>query len=121
MKVSTRLTLAFGVVLVLLVGVISLGVSRMKQVNEGLRVITEEGMVEMQQAYSMRSAAFQISLSIRNLANLHRDRRDRARGRAPRYRIAGRRGVACAVCGTGDCPRIRKRLSRANFGISLAP
>ena len=67
LKVSTRLALAFGVVLVLLVGVISLGVSRMAQVNEGLRVITAEDMVEMQQAYAMRSAAFQVSLSIRNL------------------------------------------------------
>jgi methyl-accepting chemotaxis protein len=67
MKVSTRLTLAFGVVLVLLVGVISLGIGRMMQVNDGLRTITEENMVEMGHAYAMRASAYQVSVSLRNL------------------------------------------------------
>jgi methyl-accepting chemotaxis protein len=67
MKVSTRLALAFGLVLVLLVGVIGLGISRMASVNEGLRAITEENNVEITHANSMRAAAFQTSVSLRNM------------------------------------------------------
>src|ERR1700742_2286024 len=67
MKVSTRLALAFGVVLLLLVGVAALGVSRMARVNEGLRAITEENNVEMNHATGMRAAAFQVSISMRNM------------------------------------------------------
>jgi methyl-accepting chemotaxis protein len=67
MKVSTRLALAFGLVLVLLVGVIGLGISRMARVNEGLRAITEENNVEITHANSMRAAAFQTSVSLRNM------------------------------------------------------
>jgi methyl-accepting chemotaxis protein len=67
MKVSTRLALAFGVVLVMLVGVVAMGISRMARVNEGLRVITEENNVEMNHATGMRGAAFQVSVSMRNL------------------------------------------------------
>jgi methyl-accepting chemotaxis protein len=67
LKVSTRLALAFGLVLVLLVGVIALGIGRIAKVNEGLRIVTEENNVEMNHAYGMRSAAFQVSISIRNL------------------------------------------------------
>jgi methyl-accepting chemotaxis protein len=67
MKVSTRLALAFGLVLVLLVSVVGLGISRMARVNEGLRAITEENNVEMTHANSMRAAAFQTSVSLRNM------------------------------------------------------
>jgi methyl-accepting chemotaxis protein len=67
MRVSTRLALAFGVVLILLIGVIGIGVSRLGQLNEGLRTITEENNVEMKHALSLRAAAFQVSVSIRNL------------------------------------------------------
>lgn len=67
MKVSTRLALAFGLVLVLLVGVIGLGISRMARVNEGLRTITEENNAEMNHATRMRAAAFQTSISLRNM------------------------------------------------------
>ena len=67
MKVSTRLALAFALVLILLVGVIALGIGRIARVNEGLRVVTEENNVEMNHAYGMRSAAFQVSISVRNL------------------------------------------------------
>ncbi|HEX4676520.1 MAG TPA: methyl-accepting chemotaxis protein [Steroidobacteraceae bacterium] len=67
MKVSTRLALAFGLVLVLLVGVIGLGISRMARVNEGLRTITEQNNAEMNHATRMRAAAFQTSISLRNM------------------------------------------------------
>ncbi len=67
MKVSTRLALAFGVVLILLSGVIALGISGMARVNDGLRTITDENNVEMNHASSMRAAAFQTSISLRNM------------------------------------------------------
>ena len=67
MKVSTRLALAFGVVLTLLIGIIALGIGRMAQVNEGLRIITRENMVEITHANGMRSAAAEVSIKIRNL------------------------------------------------------
>ena len=67
MKVSTRLALAFGLVLVLLVSVIALGISRMAQVNEGLRTVTDENNVEMTHATGMRGAAYEVSVSVRNL------------------------------------------------------
>jgi methyl-accepting chemotaxis protein len=67
LKVSTRLALAFGVVLALLVCVIAVGLTRMARVSDGLRTITEENNVEMNTAAKMRAAAFQTSISMRNL------------------------------------------------------
>ena len=66
MKVSTRLALAFGVVLVLLGSVISVGLSRLGLVNDGLRTITEENSVEIADAQAMRAASYQVSVSLRN-------------------------------------------------------
>jgi methyl-accepting chemotaxis protein len=73
MKVSTRLALAFGVVVFLLLSVITVGVSRMASINEGLRSITEENNVESRHAVQMRAAAFQVSVSIRNLMLMNQD------------------------------------------------
>ncbi len=70
MKVATRLTVAFGIVMLLLLAVVGLGVSRLALINEGLRAITEENNVEMGHAIAMRSAAFDTSISIRNLVLL---------------------------------------------------
>jgi methyl-accepting chemotaxis protein len=67
MRVSTRLALAFGVVLILLIGVIGVGMSRLAQLNEGLRAITEENNLEMKHALAMRAEAFQVSVKLRNL------------------------------------------------------
>ena len=70
MKVATRLSVAFAIVLLLLVAVVGLGVSRLALINEGLRSITEENNVEMTHALGMRGAAFETSISIRNLVLL---------------------------------------------------
>ncbi|MGC1457719.1 MAG: methyl-accepting chemotaxis protein [Steroidobacteraceae bacterium] len=70
MKVATRLAVAFTIVLLLLLAVVGLGVSRLALINEGLRTITEENNVEMAHAIGMRSAAFDTSISIRNLVLL---------------------------------------------------
>src|SRR5579863_2708542 len=67
MKVGSRLMIAFAVVLAMLISVIVVGISRMASVNQGLRTITDEDMIELQHAQAMRSAAFTVSISIRNL------------------------------------------------------
>jgi methyl-accepting chemotaxis protein len=67
MRVSTRLTMAFGVVLILLLGVIGIGITRIARLNEGLRTITEVNNAEMNHATGMRAAAFTVSISIRSL------------------------------------------------------
>jgi methyl-accepting chemotaxis protein len=70
MKVATRLSVAFTIVLLLLLAVVGLGISRLALINEGLRAITEENNVEMAHAMGMRGAAFETSVSIRNLVLL---------------------------------------------------
>ena len=67
MKVGTRLTLAFALVLVMLVSVIAVGIVRMLSINDGLRTITDEEMVKIRHAQAMRAAAYQVSTSVRNL------------------------------------------------------
>jgi methyl-accepting chemotaxis protein len=67
MKVGTRLAIAFGVVVVLLGAIISVGVNRMALINEGLRVVTEENNAEMFHAVGLRAAIFESSIAVRNL------------------------------------------------------
>src|SRR5688500_9797885 len=67
MKVGTRLAIAFGVVLVLLVAVVAIGVSRMANINAQLRSIADENVVQMQLAHEIRAASYSVSSTIRNL------------------------------------------------------
>lgn len=67
LKVSTRLAMPFGVVVVLLLVILSLGISRLSLVNEGLRTITEENNAEMNYATGMRGSSYKISVAIRNI------------------------------------------------------
>jgi methyl-accepting chemotaxis protein len=67
MKVGTRLAIAFAIVVVLLGTIIAVGVNRMAALNEGLRVVTEENNAEMAHATVLRSAVFELSISVRNL------------------------------------------------------
>jgi methyl-accepting chemotaxis protein len=67
LRVATRLSAAFAIVLFLLLAVVALGVSRLALINEGLRTVTEENNVEMNHATAMRGEVFQQSVSIRNL------------------------------------------------------
>ncbi|MFC4314994.1 methyl-accepting chemotaxis protein [Steroidobacter flavus] len=67
MKVGTRLAIAFGVVLILLVGVVLIGVSRMANINESLRAITQENVAQMTHAQEIRAASYGVSSSTRNL------------------------------------------------------
>jgi methyl-accepting chemotaxis protein len=67
LKVRTRLALAFGVVLLLLVGVVTLGITRLAQMNDGLRRITEENNIKNSLAMAMKGDVFESSIRIRNL------------------------------------------------------
>jgi methyl-accepting chemotaxis protein len=67
MKVGARLAIAFGAVVILLVLMVMVGVTRMANINEGMRLINDENSPEMRHAIGMRTAAFQISVSVRNL------------------------------------------------------
>ncbi len=60
MKVGTRLSIAFGVVLALLVGVILVGISRMANINEALRSITEENNEQIRHVAEIRAASYAI-------------------------------------------------------------
>jgi len=71
MKVGTRLMLAFGAVLILLVAVIGVGLARMAAIRTNLRTITEENIVAMRHATAMSSEAAQVSTSIRDALLMH--------------------------------------------------
>ena len=67
MKVATRLALAFGAVLLVLVAVVLAGVSRMTVVNDHLHAITDENNVEARGAKEIRGHAFEVSVLARDL------------------------------------------------------
>jgi methyl-accepting chemotaxis protein len=67
MKVGSRFAIAFGAVVVLLIAVVAIGTSRMALITESLRTITDINNVEVREANAMRAAAFQQSVSLRNL------------------------------------------------------
>jgi len=78
MKVGTRLLLAFGAVLVLLVAVIGVGLMRMAAIRANLRSITEENIVAMRHATAMSAEAAQVSTSVRDALVLHDDEKIKA-------------------------------------------
>ncbi|HEY4211939.1 MAG TPA: methyl-accepting chemotaxis protein [Steroidobacteraceae bacterium] len=67
MKVGTRLTLSFGVVLVLLVAVVLTGINRMSLVNDQLHAITAENNVEGRYAKEIRGSAFDVGILVRDV------------------------------------------------------
>ena len=67
LKVSTRLATSFGVVVLLLVIVVSLGVSRMAVLNEHLHAITDENDPEASLATELRGASYAIGISVRDI------------------------------------------------------
>ena len=67
LKVSTRLAVAFGAVLLLLVGTLVTGIGRMSVVNDHLHAITDENNVEARDAKEIRGDVFRIALTVRDL------------------------------------------------------
>ena len=67
MKVSTRLALAFGVVLVLLLAVIAVGISRMQLIDDKMRDVTDVNDVEIRHATDMQSSQLIVGNTVRDL------------------------------------------------------
>ena len=67
MRVGTRLAIAFGVVVALLIGVVVTGVSRMAAVNDLLHSITAENNVESRYAGSIREDVLRVDGLVRDL------------------------------------------------------
>ena len=67
MKLVTKLAMAFGTVLLLLIASIGLGVHRMTQINQGVEIISERNNIEMAHAVEMRGASYTAAVEIRNL------------------------------------------------------
>jgi methyl-accepting chemotaxis protein len=66
-KIGRRLGSAFGILLSLLVAVTLLGIGGMTEIQGWLRNIAEENNTEMRSAQTMRIAAFERALTVRNL------------------------------------------------------
>src|SRR5689334_5195741 len=66
LKVSTRLSLAFGVVLMLLLAVITVGVTRMQLIDGEMTLITAVNDVEIRHATAMESGSLSISVDLRD-------------------------------------------------------
>ena len=73
MKVGVRLAAAFGVVLLLLLGIIFVGVTRMGEMTADLRDITDVNDVQARHATEMRAAAYTVGQSVRMLVILTED------------------------------------------------
>ncbi|MFJ3044468.1 methyl-accepting chemotaxis protein [Herbaspirillum chlorophenolicum] len=67
MKVSNRLNLGFGVLLVLLALVIAIGVNRMGEVNTRLNSISNVNNVEARLAVALRTSLYEQSMATRDL------------------------------------------------------
>jgi methyl-accepting chemotaxis protein len=66
-KIGRRLGAAFAILLLLLVAVTLLGIGGMTEIQGWLRNIAEENNTEMRSANTMRIAAFERALTVRNL------------------------------------------------------
>ncbi|WP_432240400.1 methyl-accepting chemotaxis protein [Herbaspirillum robiniae] len=78
MKVATRLNIVFGMLQIILATVIGVAIWRMEQINEHMTSITDINNVEVRHVNAMRSAVFEQSMTVRNLA-LTQDPADAAR------------------------------------------
>ena len=67
MTVGTRLAVAFGAVLLLLIGMVVTGINRMAAVNTQLRAITDENNVESRESKEIRNAASIVAITVRDL------------------------------------------------------
>jgi len=66
MKVRTRLLLAFGTVVTLLLVVLAIGINRMSVINAGVHTITAENNPELEHATRMLITQYQITVHCRN-------------------------------------------------------
>jgi methyl-accepting chemotaxis protein len=69
-KVRTRLAIAFGAVVILLLAVAAVGISRMALIDGGLRRITGANNPAVRHATGMLTAVYQVSVNVRNFVLL---------------------------------------------------
>jgi methyl-accepting chemotaxis protein len=67
MKVSTRLIVAFGSIVVMLLIVMGLGVTRMSVLNDHLHAITDENNPESALAFELNTTGYDIGVSVRDI------------------------------------------------------
>ena len=65
-KVGTRLAAGFGIVILLLVGVMALGINRLSVVNEATEVISKQRYPVIRMAFTVNSDISSIAISMRN-------------------------------------------------------
>ena len=65
-KVSTRLAAGFGIVILLLVGIMALGINRLSVVNEATEVISKQRYPVIRLAFMVNSDISAIAISMRN-------------------------------------------------------
>ncbi|GAO37383.1 histidine kinase [Sulfuricella sp. T08] len=70
MKIGMRLGLGFGVLLLIMVGIILIALSRMSVMYDGVNNITKVNNVELKHVVEMRGAVRNISVAVRNIALL---------------------------------------------------
>src|ERR1700712_4629532 len=68
LKVRTRLGLGFGAMVVVVVGVSSLGMLKMSQIQQRLEVIVNVNNVETAQVMAMRGTVLDRMIALRNMA-----------------------------------------------------
>src|SRR3569832_1922590 len=69
-KIGTRLGLAFGIVLVLLIVTSVVGALKMAEIQRRLRNVVEVNNIEARQAVKMRAAVYESSIAARNVVLL---------------------------------------------------
>ncbi|MDP2257166.1 MAG: MCP four helix bundle domain-containing protein, partial [Polaromonas sp.] len=70
MKIGMRLSLGFGLVLLMLVAVILIGITRMSEINDRLDGIVNDNNVKMDLSQEMRGAIRNIGTAVRNVVLL---------------------------------------------------
>src|ERR1700712_1656009 len=65
-KVSTRLAAGFGIVILLLVGIMALGINRLSVVNDATEVISKQRYPVIRLAFLVNSDISAIAISMRN-------------------------------------------------------
>src|SRR3954470_7846185 len=66
-KVGTRLAAGFGIVILLLVGVMALGINRLSVVNAATEVISKQRYPVIRMAFTVNSDISSIAISMRNM------------------------------------------------------
>lgn len=125
LKVSTRLALGFGLLVLLLIALAGAGVSRMMQMQGRLHAIVEVNEVEKAHVMSMRATVFDRMIALRNIA-LMTEKSDmdaevsRVAEQATRY-LRAQEALTAMFNGHDDTPEtVKEHFKAANEQSQLA-